>query len=139
MNEEEKVEEPGYESSAEAWREVGQHFQTFGASLAAAFRTAWQDEVGQERLREVGQDLKSVANDLGRAIDQALDSTEAQRAREEVEAVSRSAHEAAQKSWEESKPHVTAALNQVSAELEEMSARLRRATPPEEEETPPTE
>ena len=139
MNEEEKVEEAGHESSEEAWREVGQHFQTFGASLATAFRTAWQDEVSQERLREVGQGLKSVADDLGRAIDQALVSTEAQRAREEVEAASRSAHAAAQKTWEESKPHVTAALHRVSAELEEMSARLRGTAPSEEEETSFTE
>ncbi len=127
-----------YQGSAEAWQDVARQFETLGESLSAAFSTAWQDEATQEQLREMRDGLRSVANDFGEALDEALKSPEAQRAREEVEVAARSAQDAAQKAWEESEPQVVTALERVSAELRRLSERIRQrrteAGPSEDEE-----
>ncbi|MGC9357120.1 MAG: hypothetical protein ACP5GX_04615 [Anaerolineae bacterium] len=136
MTEEEKSRpsEGSYEPTTEAWNEVGRQFQSLGESLAAAFRTAWEDEGNRQQLREMRDGLQSMVNEVGQAIDEAASSTEGQKARAEAERAAASARAAAEKSWQEARPHLVAALDRVSAELQQINERLKRK--PAEGETP---
>ena len=56
--------------SSEAWQDVGKQFTAFGDSLAAAIQASWQDETTRQHLRELEAGLKSMATEVGKAIDE---------------------------------------------------------------------
>jgi len=110
--------------AGEAWREVGQQFSALGDSLSQAFRTAWEDERTRQQLDEVQKGLESMAQQLGRAIDEASHSPEGQRVRREMEKAAQSAHVAGEQAWRDAKPHVVSALRQIDLELQKAIDRL---------------
>ncbi|MBN1261072.1 MAG: hypothetical protein JXB35_10365 [Anaerolineae bacterium] len=107
----------GHPESSEAWREVGQQFKSLGDSIAAAFRSAWEDEGNRQHVEELRDGLQSLVNEVGQAISDGAASPEGRRARAEAERAAQSAHEAVKKSWTDVEPHVISSLEKVSAEL----------------------
>lgn len=112
------------QSTSDTWRAIGEQLQMLGEKLAAAFRTAWEDERNRQQLREVQAGLESMAKQLGQVIDEAVASPEGQRVRQEVEKAAHSAHTAGKQAWQDARPQIAAALRRVIAELEKMASRL---------------
>ena len=109
---------------SDAWRDVGKQFEALGASLATAFRTAWESEENRKRLQGMQAGLEAMVNEVGKAIRETSDSPEAQRARAEAHKAAQSIHTAGQQTWQEARPHLVSALRQVSAELQKAISQL---------------
>ena len=121
-------------ASSDAWRDVGKQFEALGASLATAFRTAWESEENRKRLQGMQAGLEAMVNQVGKAIQETSDSPEAQRARAEAHKAAQSIHAAGQQSWQEARPHLVSALRQVSAELQKAISQLEQGDKAEAQE-----
>jgi len=113
-------------SAQEAWREVGEHLEALGESLAQAIRTAWEKEDTQQQLESVQGTLRNMADAIDREISEASRSPEAERIREEAEKAAESARSAGRQTWTEARPHVLSALTRVNAELEQLIEGMQR-------------
>lgn len=118
----------------QAWNEVGQQFKALGESLAQAFRTAWENEENRQHLQSLQSGLESMANDIGRVIDEASATPEAQKARQEAEKAVASARIAGEKALEDARPQLLAAVRRVDVELQKLIDRLEAP-----QEQPPAE
>ena len=112
------------QTTQEPWREVGRQFQALGESLAQAFRTAWEDEDNREHLRDMQAGLEAMVGEIGQAIQEAGESPEGQKVRQEVERAAQSAQAAGEQAWQDIRPHLLSALRQVNAALQKMVGRL---------------
>ncbi len=114
------------EQSAEqgTWRDVGDQFKTLGDRLAAALRATFDNEETRQSLREMQTGLESMVKTVGRAINEAGATPEAQRVRDEARKAAASAREAGQEAWQDAQPHLLAALRKANAELEKVVARM---------------
>lgn len=117
------------QTTDEAWREVGRQFQALGESLAEAFRTAWRSEETRRHVQNMQDGLKAMVDHVDRAIKEASTSPEAQRLRAEAEKAAQSARAAGEQTWQEARPHLLSALNQINAELQKMITRLEDEEP----------
>jgi adenylate cyclase len=131
--------EPAPESFGDAWREVGQQFQTLGESLAAAFRATWEDEETRQHLQGMQDGLEAMVKDIGQAIKEATASPEAQKVRGEFEKAAESIQSAGQQTLQEAQPRLLSALHQVNEELRKMISRLEQEGTASETETSPDE
>ena len=113
-------------TSSDAWKEVGDQFAAFGENLAAAFRSAWEDEGNQQALQDVKDGLQSMAASVAQAVDDAAASPEGQKFRADAEEVAKSAYEAGAQTVDEVTPQVVSALQQVGDGLKQMFDRLSR-------------
>jgi hypothetical protein len=121
------------QTTGEAWREVGRQFQALGESLATAFRTAWESEENREHVQDMKTGLEAMVSEIGRAVQEASASPEAQRAREEVGRAAESARAAGAQALQEARPHLLSALRKVNAELQKMVHRLEQEEPAAED------
>lgn len=117
------------QTTDEAWREVGRQFQALGESLAEAFRTAWRSEETRRHVQNMQDGLKAMVDHVDRAIKEASASPEAQKLRAEAEKAAQSARAAGEQTWQEARPHLLSALNQINAELQKMITRLEDEEP----------
>ena len=113
-------------TTGEAWRQVGRQFQALGESLATAFRTAWESEENREHLQDMKAGLEAMVDKVGRAVQEASASPEAQKAHREVEKAAESARVAGEQALQEARPHLLSALRKVNTELQEMVRRLEQ-------------
>ena len=123
----------GRSASAESWREVGRQFQALGESLAAAFRTAWENVDNRQQLREAQANLETVADNVSQAIKEAASSLDTQQVRGDVEKIAHSARVASQQTLTEARPHLLSVLSQLRGEIDKMISRLEAeesAAPP---------
>lgn len=109
----------------EAWREVGRQFQTLGESLAEAFRSAWESEETRKHVENMQGGLKAMVNKLDEALKEASATPAAEKLRAEAEKTAESLREAGEKTWQEARPHLMSALEQVNAELQKLIGRLK--------------
>lgn len=116
-------------SSRDAWRDLGQQLEELGRSVAGAIRNTLDTEDNKRRLESLRQSAERMANDIGDAIEDAVESPQGQRVREEVERTAATARDAGQQAYEDARPHVIAALRQVSAELQKLSKRMEDEPP----------
>jgi hypothetical protein len=104
----------------EAWRQVGQQFQSLGESLAEALRVAWEDEENRRHVQEMRAGLEKMVHEVGQAIHEASESPEAKKA-------ARSAKAAGAKAWRDARPHVVSALRSADAELQKIISQMDAA------------
>ncbi len=108
------------QGSNQAWEEVGRQFQSLGESLAQAFRTAWRDEENQKRMNEMKTGLKSMIEEVGKAIEDGAKSEQGQKVISEAERAAQSLHKAGSEAVKEVQPHLLSALRSVNLELQKM-------------------
>jgi uncharacterized membrane protein YccC len=133
MTEEKQTQEQGRSRHSDAWQEVGERFKAFGDSLTAAIEQSWQDERTREKLRELESGLKTMAEQVGQAVDETAKSPEGRQVREEFEQAARSARDATRKAWEEARPQMLSALETLDNELHKLMGDLRSSEPSEDE------
>jgi hypothetical protein len=126
-------------STSQAWQEVGQRFQTLGESLAAAFKSTWENEETQAQWEKVKADVEAAANDIGRAAKETAATEEAQKAKAEAYKTAAAAQQAGQEMMDEVKPHLLVAFRKIRAELDQaigsMEASEKEAKEPPAEPT----
>ena len=110
----------------DAWRELGEQFQELGKSLATAIRNTMETEDNRKRLQSLEAGLKSMANDVAKAIEQAAESPEGQKVRQEIEKTAKTARVTSQQALEEARPQIAAALRQVNEELQKLTRRMEQ-------------
>ena len=125
------------QTTDEAWRQVGRQFQALGESLAEALRTAWESDETQQHAQNMKDGLEAMIGKISQAIKEASDSPEAQKIRGEAEKASESLRTAAEQTWEEVRPQLLSALNQVNAELQRMLGQPKGEEPLSEAEGTP--
>jgi molybdopterin converting factor small subunit len=116
--------EHGGQTSSDAWKEVGDQFAAFGENLAAAFRSAWENEGNQQALQDMKEGLQSMAASVAQAVDDAVASPEGQKFRKDAEDAAKSAYQVGTQTVDEVTPHVISALQQVGDSLKQMFDRL---------------
>jgi uncharacterized membrane protein YccC len=117
------------QATDEAWREVGRQFQALGESLAEAFRTAWESEENRRHVKNMQEGLEAMIEQVGQALKEADASPEAQKIRGEAEKATESLRAAGEQTWQEVRPHLLSALDQINAELQKMIGRLKEEEP----------
>ena len=110
----------------QTWREVGSQFRALGESLAQAFRTTWQSEENRQYLQELRGGLEGLADSVGRVVQEASRSPEAQRAEDELRKAAQSAQAAGRQAWQDAEPHLLSALQQANAELQKIIDRMEQ-------------
>ena len=111
---------PESASSADAWREVGQQFESLGQSLANAFRTMWEREENRQHVEQIKSNLEQMANEVSQAVKQAADTVEGQDVKAQARKAAESAQKAGQAAIDEARPHLVKALRQVNTELQKL-------------------
>ncbi len=108
----------------ESWREVGRQFQVLGEGLAQAFRAAWESDENRQHVENMRTGLESMVDHVSQAIQDACDSPEGQRVRDEVDRAAQSARAAGEKAVREAQPHLLSALNYVNDEIQKIVVRM---------------
>jgi hypothetical protein len=101
-------------SSGEAWREVGDQFESLGKSLATAFRMSWNNK---EARRHVMSGLESMASEINRAVSEVGSAEEARKLRRDMARAAESARSAGEQTLRETRPRLLGTLRQVNGEL----------------------
>ena len=115
---EEKQDKKTEASAGEAWAEVGQRFQALGESLAAAFKSTWENKETQAQWEKVKTDVEAAANDISRAVKETAATEEAQKAKTEAYKTAAAAQQAGQEVMDDVKPHLLAAFQKMRTELD---------------------
>ena len=124
------------ESNTEgAWQQVGEQLETLGESLAAVFRAAWQRSKDRQDLEQMQSGLESMVQRIGQAVDEAGASAREEGVAEKIEKTAEAFHQAGAQTWEEAKPQLLAALDQVNAELKHLFGDSGEATDQPDEPT----
>lgn len=136
---EEKQDKKTEASAGEAWAEVGQRFQALGESLAAAFKSTWENKETQAQWEKVRSDVEAAATDIGRAAKKTAATEEAQKAKAEAYKTAAAAQEAGQEVMDDVKPHLLAAFRKIRSELDKaidsMEASEKESKEPSSEST----
>ncbi len=140
MSDEPKVppEGSGSGSSTEtSWQEVGRQFEVLGQSLAQAMRTAWENEETQRRVQEMRTGLQSMAQEIGKAVDDTANSPQGQKIRQDAERAAGSLRSATEQTVQEVRPQLINALQQLNVELQKLINRMERKSEPTSSTVPP--
>ncbi len=122
-------------SSKESWRQVGHELETLGESLANTFRAAWAKAEGSAGVEEMQSGLEAMVDKVGRAINDVGPSAQEAGVRQKLEETAEALHSAGSQTFEEVRPQVVSALEQVNAELQNLIKNLRgsvESAPPED-------
>jgi hypothetical protein len=118
-------------SSAEAWDEVGRQFAALGASLADAFRAAWDNVENRKRVQEMQSGLETIVDEVGQAIKDTASSEKVQQVKQEAGKAASSAVSAGEQTVQEVRPHLINALRAVNDELQRFIQRIESQRPAE--------
>jgi hypothetical protein len=112
------------------WEEVGQQFQALGESLAAAFRTAWENEDNSQQMQKMKAGLEEMVNQVSQAIKDSAASPAGQQVRSEVKKAASTLRTAGEQTAHEVKPHLLTALRQIEEELQKLINRMEQQAEP---------
>jgi type VI protein secretion system component VasF len=122
--------EPEKPSASAAWEDVAHEVQALGPNLAAAFRAAWQRQDYQAPVRDLQASLQAMLDAVARAVDESTATPEAQQARDRLNRVAESVRTATERTTQELRPQLLAALRQVNEELRRLGEPPDRREPP---------
>jgi hypothetical protein len=128
-----QTQETGHEPSKTPggnWEDVGRHFQALGDSLAAAFRTAWENEENRPQMQNMKSGLEEMVNQVSQAIKDSAASPAGQQVRSEAKKVASTLRTAGEQTAQEVKPHLLTALRQIEAELQKLIDRMEQQAEP---------
>ncbi|MCL4562543.1 MAG: hypothetical protein M1281_18265 [Chloroflexi bacterium] len=113
-------------SSGEAWQEVGRQFEALGDSLAQALRTAWKDEGNRQKVKEMQNGLESMVKKIDQAIQEKAATPEGQQIKEEAKKAAENLRTAGQQTYQEVRPRLVTALQQLNSEIQKMIDRMEQ-------------
>jgi len=125
----EQAEETEQTPAQDPWAEVGQHFARLGENIAAAFTTAWKDEGTQGFMQQMREGLEKMAGAIAGAVDNAAHSPEGQKFRQEAEKAVASAATTGKQTFENVRPQVLSAMEQLNVKIRELLDRTGQPQP----------
>jgi uncharacterized membrane protein YccC len=131
--------QPG-SSQESTWQDVGQQFKVLGESLAQAFRATWENEENQRRMHEMRSGLESMAQNLGKAIDETAQSPQGQQFKADAEKTMEKLRAASEQTVQEVRPQLITALQQLNNELQKLVDKMQtreQASPPKDNDPGP--
>jgi len=108
---------------------VGSQFQTLGAGLASAFRTAWTNEENKRHAKEMQADFEAMINELGAAIKASATSPEVKQVKTDAGKTLGTFRTAGEKTVQEVRPTLLAALRQANEQLQKLVGRMKQNEP----------
>jgi hypothetical protein len=111
-------------ASKATWSEIGDQFQALGETIADTLKAAWERDETREHVASLQAGLEGLVSHVERAINEFGESEEAQRLQAEAKKAAGSARAAGEKAWEDARPHVLSALQQVNDELRKVTSRI---------------
>lgn len=118
--------EPNRAAAQDAWQEVGSQFQQLGDSLAAAVRTAWNDEENRRKIGEMKAGLEAMVKEVGNAIEDTANTPEGQRVKQGMHRTAENLVSAGEQTVQEIRPHLLNALQQLNNELDKLVNRMEQ-------------
>ncbi len=104
-----------------AWEDVAHELEALGKTLGEAVQALWQRQENRERARELEDSLKTMAQQVNRAIEESVTMPEAQQAREQFSRVTESVRVAVETTTQELRPEVLSVLRQMNADLRRLA------------------
>ena len=111
-------------SADSSWQEVGRQFETLGSSLAQALRSTWSRVETNADAQQVKAGLESLLRDVGKAVEEASATPEAQQLKEEAKRTAESLRVAGEQTVQESRPQIISALKQINEELSKLIQKV---------------
>lgn len=123
------------------WQEVGRQFQALGASLAQAFRAAWEDENTQKQVQDMRAGLESMVKDVSKAIEDSANTPQGKQIREDATKAVEAIQNAGKQTVHEIRPHLITTLQQLNEEIQKLISRMeaREKSAPQAPEQPKEE
>ena len=110
----------------ESWQEVGRQFESLGQTLAQALRSTWNRVETNADAQQVKASLETLLRDVGKAVEDAAATPEAQKLKDEASRAAESLKIAGKQTVEESRPQIISALKQVNDELQKLIEKMDR-------------
>jgi hypothetical protein len=107
-----------------SWQEVGRQFETLGATLAQALRSTWSRVESNADAQQVKASLETLLRDVGKAVEDAAATPDAQKLKEEAKRTAESLRIAGEQSVQEARPQIISALKQVNDELNKLIQKV---------------
>lgn len=122
--------------TGEAWEEVCKQFQTLGESLAAAFRSSFNDDATRQHFKSMQKGLEGLVDEVGRVIKENKDLPDVQQFKQDARKVADDLVEKGEKTVQEVRPHLLDALKAVNAELQKLTERMESKSQNTDKQTP---
>ena len=100
-----------------SWQEVGRQFETLGATLSQVLRTTWNRVETNADAQQIKGSLETLLRDVGKAVEDAAATPEAQKLKDEAKRTAESLRIAGEQSVQEARPQIISALKQINDEL----------------------
>lgn len=113
-------------TSSETWENIGHQFKEIGESLATAFRTAWHNDENRQRMQKMQAGLESMANEVSKAINEGVNTSEMEYVRNEAKKAAQFFHSTGEQAFHEVRPHLLSALRQVNEELHKLICQMEQ-------------
>lgn len=126
MSDQTNIPPQGDPGQQDAWDEVGRQFQSLGASLAQAVRSAWNDEENRRRVQEMQSGLESMVREVGEAINDTANTPQGQKFQQDAKRVADDLVDTGEKTVQEVRPHLMRALEQLNDELSKLVDRMNK-------------
>ncbi len=126
MNQEKAASDAGRSKSEESWQEVGRQFETLGASLAQAFRAAWNNVESSSEGQQVKAGFESMMREVGKAVEDSARTPEAEKLKVEAKRAAELLRVAGEQTVEEARPQIVAALRKANEELQKLIDQMSK-------------
>ena len=111
-------------SADSSWQEVGRQFETLGATLSQVLRTTWNRVETNADAQQFKVSLEALLRDVGKAVEDAAATPEAQKLKDEAKRTAESLRVAGEQSVQEARPQIISALKQINEELDKLIQKV---------------
>jgi hypothetical protein len=109
---------------SQSWEDVGRQFQTLGESIAAAFRSAWGKEETRQSFQKMQTGLEGMVTEIHQAIQETFDADDVGQLKTDVRKTVDDIAGQGKQTFQEVRPHLVGALQQVNQELQKLIDRM---------------
>ena len=116
----------GHSKTEESWQEVGRQFESLGASLAQAFRAAWNNVESSSEGQQVKAGFESMLREVGKAVEDSAKTPEAEKFKVEAKRAAESLRVAGEQTVDEARPQIVSALRKANEELQKLIDQMSK-------------
>lgn len=121
------------------WDAIAKDFQALGQSISDAVKGALQDENYKQQLADLGTGMHKMADQVTKAVDEAIKSPAAAEAKTEVKRAAGEVKDLGGKVYADTKPHLINILQTVGEGIQTMIDHLEAASKAKPESDIPTD
>ena len=111
-------------STNQSWEDVGKQFQTLGESIAAAFRSAWGKDETRQSFQKMQTGLEGMVTEIRQAMQETFNAEDVGQLKTDVRKTVDDIAGQGKQTFQEVRPHLVGALQQVNQELQKLIDRM---------------